>query len=100
MIAPNRDVGNTSSTSAISYTTMQMTSLPTNVVMDINNIAIDNYNDIRERSPTPSKANSRSVSISLSISLEEYYHKMKCLNDLSDEEFREPIDSSQLFYKD
>ena len=101
MVVSNRDIGNTfSSTLAISYTIMQMTSLPANVAIDIDDIAVDNYDNIRERTLFSSKVNLRSTSMSSSVSSEAYYNKIEYLNDLPDEEFREHVDSSQLSYND
>jgi len=66
--------------------------------MDINDCNVDNYDDVREQTISCNKANSRIVSISSSEAFKPYHTKMEQLNDLSDEKFRDPIDSSQLLY--
>ena len=60
---------------------------------------VDNYDDVRGHTMTSNKTSSRTVSMSLSKALVDYATKMEWLNNISDEdEFREPIDSSQLSY--
>ena len=65
----------------------------------LSNMEIDiNINMNREHSALSSKFSSRSFSISLSTSSILYLQYMKINNDLPEEIFREPIDSSQLSY--
>ena len=61
---------------------------------------IDNYNNIRGRKSSPNKASSRSAFISSSVSSQPYHKRIVLNNDLPDEEVVEPVDSSQLSYKD
>jgi len=68
--------------------------------MNIDIFTINNYNNVRGRTISPNKANSRTASMSLSISSEPYYEKIEHFNNLSDEEFRKPVNSSQLSYND
>jgi len=68
------------------------------MAMDINDCNVDNYDDVREQTMSHNKANSRTVFISSSEVFKPYHAKMEQLNDLPDEEFRDPIDSSQLLY--
>ena len=56
-------------------------------------IDIDNFNNIRERSASPSKMSSKSPSISSTTSSIPYHEKMEINNDLPDEKFTEPVDS-------
>ena len=63
-------------------------------------ININNFNNIRERSNFPSKMSSRSPLISSTTLSIPYYEKMEINNDLPDKEFTEPVNSSQLLYKD
>ena len=100
MVVPKRDSGNIHfSTSAITSTMTQMAFIPASEAMDIDSY-IDNYDNIRGRTSSPSKAGSRSASMSSSILLEPYCEKMEHYNDLPDEDFRELVNSSQLFYND
>ena len=62
-------------------------------------ININNFNNIRERSNFPSKISSRSPLISSTTLSIPYYEKMEINNDLPDKEFTEPVNSSQLLYK-
>ena len=66
-----------------------MTHLPSNVDM----------NDIRERSPLSSKTNSRNSFISSSTSSKLYHEYMELNNYLPNVDIWEPINSSQLFYR-
>jgi len=65
--------------------------------MDIDIFTINNYNDVRKITISPSKANLRIASMSSSILSELYYEKIKYFNNLSNE-FRKPVNSSQLSY--
>jgi len=67
MVAPNRDLGNKQfSSSAFIYSTTQMSQLPTNSVMDVDNI---NFSaNVRERSYSSSRAITRSVLLFSSVS--------------------------------
>jgi len=67
------------------------------MVMDINDCNVDNYDNVR-RQTSHRKANSRTVSMSSSEASKPYHAKMEQLNDLTDKEFSDPIDSSQLSY--
>jgi len=62
-------------------------------------IDINNFNNIRERSTSPSKMSSKSPSISSTTSSIPYHEKMEINNDLPDEKFTEPVNSFQLSYK-
>jgi len=78
-----------------------MACLPVKSVMDINiNKYIDNYDNVRKRSPSPNSINSRSALVSSKASTISYYERIEIQNDFPDEEFREPIDNSQLSYYD
>ena len=68
---------------------LSMTYLPFN--MDMNNI--------KERFSLFFKTNSRDPSISLNTSSTSYYECMEINNNLPNVDFWEPIDSSQLSYK-
>jgi len=96
MVAPNRDLRNVQiSTSAFSSTTLQMDRLLASLAMDI-----DNFDNVRERSPSSSRVTSRSNSVISKISSIPYHKRMEIQNDFSEEELREPINSSQLSYDD
>ena len=96
---PKRDLENTFSyTSATSSATKQITSLLALGAMDINNFNVNNYDNVRERTMFSNKANLRTASMSLSVSSEPYYKKMEWFNNLTDKEFREFVNSSQLLY--
>ena len=99
MVVLIRDIGNiTFSTSAITFKPIYMTSLLVSVAMDINDYNVNNYNDVRRWTISCSKANSRIVSISSSKASKPYHAKIKQLNNLTNKEFRDPINSSQLSY--
>jgi len=66
-----------------------MTYLPSDVEID----------SIRGRSPLSSKPSSRNLSVSSSTSSRPYYKHIKLNNDLPNINLWEPIDSSQLSYK-
>ena len=68
------------------------------MVIDIDKV--DNFDDVRGRSPSSSKIISGSASIFSSTSSILYYKRIVINNNLPDEEFKESIDSSQLSYKD
>jgi len=59
--------------------------------MDIDIFTVNNYDNVRKRTISPSKASLRTASISLSILSELYHEKMEHFNNLSYKEFREPI---------
>ena len=61
---------------------------------------INNYDNAREKPSFSSKVLSRSSSIMLNASSISYHIRMTYNNDAPDEEVREPINSSQLLYKD
>ena len=63
-------------------------------------IDINNFNNIRRRSTSPSKISSRSFLISSTTSSILYHKKIKINNDLPNEKLTEPVNSSQLLYKD
>jgi len=68
-------------------------------VININaNKYVNNYDDIRGRFPSSNSINSRSASVLSKTSTISYYKRMEIQNDFPDEEFREPINSSQLLY--
>ena len=96
MVIPNRDLGNKQQFSfslAFINSTSQMAQFSIlSLVININDV--DNFNNVRERSPSFSKVISRSPSVSLSTSSIPYYERMVINNDLLDEELKEPIDSS------
>ena len=94
---PNRDLENKQFLSlAFISSTVQINPLPSVMEMDINKV--DNCDDIR-RSPSSNKVSSRSISISSSISSIPYHERIVINNDLTDKEFKKPVDSSQLSYK-
>ena len=75
-----------------------MAQLPANLVININDI---NFSaNVRGRSHFSSRATTRSTSLSSSASSVSYYKRMEIKNDLPDDNFKEPADSSQLSYKD
>ena len=78
-----------------------MDHLPAGSVIDINfNKNVDNFDNVRRRSPSPSRVTSRSTSIISKTSSIPYHKRMEIQNDFLEEELREPIDSSQLSYDD
>ena len=90
MVVPIRKVVNIQfSHSSANTLWLSMTHLPSNV----------NIDDIRERSPLSSKTNSRNSLISLSTSSKPYHEYMELNNYLPNIDIWEPINSSQLFYK-
>jgi len=95
MVVPIREVANKqfSLFSVISYYST-ISQFPSNMEMDIISDSI-----MRERSNLSSKASSRSSSVFSSTSSVLYHEYMKVDNDKSEEDIRELIDSSQLFYK-
>jgi len=96
MVVPKRDLGNIHfSTSALTSTRTHIVFFPAPEVMDINN-----YNNVRGKKSSSSKASSRSALISSSVSSQPYHKRMVLNNDLPDEEFVEPVNSSQQSYKD
>jgi len=96
MVALIREVANKqfSLSSAISYHSI-MAQFPSNMEMDI-----ISGNIIRGRSNLSSKASSRSSSVFSSTSSIFYYEYIEVDNNKPEEDIREPIDSSQLSYKD
>jgi len=99
MVVPNRDLGNKQfSSSAFTYSTAQMAWLPADSVMDIDDI---NFSaNVRGRSHSSSRATTRSTLLISSASSILYHEKMEINNDLPDDDFKKPVDSSQLSYKD
>ena len=66
---------------------------------DFNIGNINNYNEIRKCTMSSNKATFRTVFMFSSKTLKDYATRVECLNNIpDDEEIREPIDSSQLFY--
>ena len=78
-----------------------MAHFPANSVMDIDkdNI-VDNYDNVRGRKPSFSNVSFRSSSVVSKTSTIPYHERMIINNNTPNEEFREPIDSSQLLYND
>jgi len=93
---PKRDLEN------IYFSTLALTSIITHIALLLapEVINIDNYNDVKGRKSSFSKASFRSTLISLSVSSQPYYKRIVLNNDLSNEEVVEPVNSSQLSYKD
>jgi len=78
-----------------------MAHLPADLVIDIDkDNKVNNYDDVRRRSPSSSNVFSRNISVVSKASSIPYHERIVINNNTSDEEFREPIDSSQLLYKD
>ena len=78
-----------------------MAHFPADSAVDINkNNTVNNYNNVRGRNPSFSNIFSQSSSVVSKASSISYHDKMIINNNASDEEFRKPIDSSQLLYKD
>ena len=101
IVAPNRDIRNIHFlSSAFTSFSAQMANLPSNLVMDINNCNVNNYDDVRKRPFSSSKVSSKSASVSSSASSIPYPKRMVINNDLPNDNNKEPIDSSQLPYKD
>ena len=97
MVVPNRDLGNIHFlSSAFTTTSTQMNSLPSALEMNID--SINNYDNVRERTHSPSNISTRSVSVVSQASSLLYHKRMVINNDLSNKEIVEPIDSSQLSY--
>ena len=94
MVAPNRDLRNKQFlSSAFTFSTIQMASLPSIVVMDVNKV--NNFDNVRRRSPSSSKVSFRSTSIFSNISSILHHERMIINNNLPDEEFKEPVDVLQ-----
>ena len=95
MIAPNSELANIYTfTSTFNSKLFQIDKTLANVAMDIDS-------DItRKRSIFSGSKSSRSTSIVLKASSIPYYKRMEINNDLPNEKFVNPIDSSQLSYKD
>jgi len=102
MVVPNRDFENKQfSPSAFIFFTSQIAHLLANLAMDINkNNKVNNYDDVRGRSPSSSNISSKSVSVVLKTFSISYHKRIVINNNVPDEEFRKPIDSFQLSYKD
>ena len=98
----NRDLRNIQiSTSAFLFTTLQIDCLLAGSVMDIDfNKNVNNFDNIRRRRPSPSRVILRSTFIILKTSSILYHKRMEMQNEFLEEEFRKPIDSSQLSYDD
>ena len=95
MVAPIRELANIQfSTSALNSKPLLMANLPSEMDMDVD------CNIIRGRSTSSSKASSRNSSVTSNVSSIPYYERMEINNNLPDEDLRDPIDSSQLSYKD
>ena len=74
---------------------MTLPSLRNIDIDDFNGSSINNYDDVRGQSISSNKVTLRTASMSLSEVLVDYATRLKCLNNLpDDEEIREPIDSS------
>ena len=71
-----------------------MARIPADVAMDIDN------DFIRGKTNSLSNTSSRSISVTSNAFSILYHEKMETNNDLPDKEIRNPIDSSQLLYKD
>ena len=94
MVAPNRDLGNKQFlSSAFTFSTIQMASLPSIVVIDVNKV--NNFDNVRRRSSSSSKVSFRSISIFSNVSSILHYERMTINNNLPDEEFKEPVDVLQ-----
>ena len=102
MIMPNRDLRNIQiSTSVFLFTTLQIDCLPAGLAMDIDfNKNVDNFDNIRERSPSPSRVTLRSTFIISKTSSIPYHKRMEIQNKFLEEEFKKLINSSQLSYDD
>jgi len=96
IVVPNRNLRNIQFfTSAIPSTILQMACLPVESVIDINvNKYVNNYDDVREKSPSPNSINSRSASVFSKAFTISYYKRIEIQNDFLNEEFRESINSS------
>jgi len=95
MVAPNRNLGNIHFlSSAFTTTSTQMNSLLSTLEMNIN--SINNYDNVRERTHSPSNISTRSTSVVSQASSLLYYERMVINNNLSDKKIVEPINSSQL----
>ena len=96
MVVPIRELVNKqfshSSANTFHFTIAQFFS---SIEMDINSNII-----LRRRSNLSSKANSRSSLIFSNTSFIPYHEYMELENNKSEDNIREPINSSQLFYKD
>jgi len=76
-----------------------MAYLPVESVIDINfNKYVNNYDDVKGKSPSLNSINSRSASVLSKASTISYYKRMEIQNDFPDEEFRKSINSFQLLY--
>ena len=102
MIMPNRDLRNIQiSTSAFLFTTLQIDCLLAGSAMDIDfNKNVDNFDNIRERSLSPSRVTLRSTFIISKTSSIPYHKRMEIQNKFLEEEFKKLINSSQLSYDD
>ena len=76
-------------TLAFNLTSSQIAKTPASKAIDINN-----FDNIRRRSTSPSKTSSRSPSISSTTSSISYHKKIEINNDLPDKEFTESVDIS------
>jgi len=95
MVVPIRELVNIqTSTSAFNSKPSQMVKIPANVAMNINS------DSIRERLNSLSKTSSKSASVTLNVSSIPYYERIEINNDFPDEKVGNPVDSSQLSYKD
>ena len=96
MVVPIREVVNKHPfTSAFSSIPLQMARIPAYEAIDVNN-----YDNVRERTTSPSIPSSRSTSVTSNASSIPYHEKMEINNNLPDKEIIDSIDSSQLSYQD
>ena len=94
---PNRDLGNIHFVStAFTTFTIYIHLFPSAMEMDIDKV--DNFDDVRERSQSPSNISSRSMSLVSRASSKPYYERMMIKNNLPNKEIVESIDRSQLSY--
>jgi len=91
MVTPIRDLANKHFfTLAFNPITSQMARTLAYEAMDI-----DNFNNIRERSTSPSKISFKSPSISSTTSSIPYHKKMEINNDFPDKKFTELLGTDQ-----
>ena len=76
-----------------------MDHLPASLVIDIDfNKKVNNFDNVRKRSSSPSRVTSRSISVISKTSSIFYYKRIEIQNKFLKEELREPINSFQLLY--
>ena len=100
MIVSNRDLRNIQlSTSAFLFTTSQIDCIPASLAINIDLYKkVNNFDNVRRRPPSLSRIISKSASVESKIFSIPYYKRMVIQNNFPKEEFREPIDCSQLSY--